>query len=595
MTRLLSGLSCLVVFFSVCEGSEVDQKLVRSHQQVQESPGMHHHKKLAHKHQKSAEQVKQERDLEVEAARQIAGTIMEEQRVKRADAPTAAQLKAAYVAYYWNATTTRFQVPEVPAAASSFACQQVLLKAMTILQNHSTLFLNLSINTGNLNDTLNNIKSGTGPGNAAVVAGVIFYLQSISLREGLQNGQYVWTSQDQSDLTRFCQTGSNVQHTMTNLEENTMTDLPLFLFEGDMVAEGTTPIPWTAAAGSTSGAVNIRYCFDSAVSPAATDAFKVAVAEIAIQVPGLTFQSALYLSTTGNCNVLPSVVVRGASTGCWSHLGQVSGVVPGWTTSSQYINLGSGCESTGMILHQLGHTLGLQHELTRSDRSQWVSFNKSVHTLTPTMSNFGLDDIFVTTGPRLESYDDDNFDFLSIMMPMPSAFTKRPEAIRPAAGVEPMAWVFMGQRMGLSGNDVRRLGQLYPFTGLTPLPTAPMTDSEHVNLQLLFGHGYMQDGSCYDEIYTGLGYTDGSNVNHPWNCLELRFNCTLPVIGDRAKIKCPWTCLQCIQAPAYVKIAPAYTMQSINASAPPKQYTRVVGASYTVNEAQYVEDLSSIS
>ncbi|XP_023232123.1 astacin-like metalloprotease toxin 5 isoform X1 [Centruroides sculpturatus] len=50
--------------------------------------------------------------------------------------------------------------------------------------------------------------------------------------------------------------------------------------------------------------------------------------------------------------------------GCNSHIGKPGG--------RQILNLGSGCWNVGIILHELGHAIGLFHEHTRRDRDKYI-------------------------------------------------------------------------------------------------------------------------------------------------------------------------------------------------------------------------------
>lgn len=49
----------------------------------------------------------------------------------------------------------------------------------------------------------------------------------------------------------------------------------------------------------------------------------------------------------------------------------------GYLGERQVISLGVGCQALGIIVHEIGHSLGLAHEHTRSDRELFVTIHTS--------------------------------------------------------------------------------------------------------------------------------------------------------------------------------------------------------------------------
>nr|XP_043886624.1 high choriolytic enzyme 1-like [Solea senegalensis] len=128
--------------------------------------------------------------------------------------------------------------------------------------------------------------------------------------------------------------------------------------------------------------------------------------------------------------------------GCFSALGRVGG--------RQVLSLNrQGCVYHGVVLHEINHALGFQHEQTRSDRDNYVKINWEY--INPQNAyNFYKQDTNNLNTP---------YDYTSIMHYGRTAFTVQygRDTITPI----PNPNVQIGQRWGMSRWDIIRINALY--------------------------------------------------------------------------------------------------------------------------------------
>ncbi|XP_034389186.1 low choriolytic enzyme-like, partial [Cyclopterus lumpus] len=149
-----------------------------------------------------------------------------------------------------------------------------------------------------------------------------------------------------------------------------------------------------------------------------------------------------FVTRTGQTDYISIVKLNG----CWSWVGR--------TGRSQYLSLGTGCLQKGIIQHELIHALGFWHEQSRNDRDAFIRIN------------FG--NILKGRERNFKRMDTNNlnvpYDYTSVMHYAPKDFSKNSgDTITP---IDASAQI--GQRDGMSENDILKINKLYVCTDYLP-------------------------------------------------------------------------------------------------------------------------------
>uniref|UniRef100_A0A3Q3AYJ2 Metalloendopeptidase n=1 Tax=Kryptolebias marmoratus TaxID=37003 RepID=A0A3Q3AYJ2_KRYMA len=131
--------------------------------------------------------------------------------------------------------------------------------------------------------------------------------------------------------------------------------------------------------------------------------------------------------------------------GCWSYVGQVF-------ANGQNLSIGAGCESHGVVEHEILHALGFYHEQSRYDRDDYVDivFN-NIKT--------GQEHNFRKVGSDESSTHGTPYDYFSVMHYNKDAFTNGNGST--IITIDPKYQDVIGQRLDMSPLDVQELNLLY--------------------------------------------------------------------------------------------------------------------------------------
>ncbi len=194
--------------------------------------------------------------------------------------------------------------------------------------------------------------------------------------------------------------------------------------------------------------------------------------------------------------------------GCASWIGRQGGVQPVWTAPS--------C-SSGSMMHEIGHALGLEHEHTRPDRDQFIKVN---------WQNINVDK---TGNFNISNFSKQNYgpyDYASIMHYGEYFFSANGNPTISALRADNAS---IGQRVAPSAGDIEAITKLYASD--VSLVSNSVSESGKSEVSLLVTNEYQQGANQIDIILNvGTAKLLEKN-NDDWQCVA--YSATLKCSKDR--------------------------------------------------------------
>jgi len=203
-----------------------------------------------------------------------------------------------------------------------------------------------------------------------------------------------------------------------------------------------------------------------------------------------------------------------AGPGCASWVGRQGGAQEVWVSNF--------CTS-GSMIHEVGHALGLLHEHTRSDRDQFIEVQ---------WSNIQSDKIFNFEISSSGTQDLGPYDYDSVMHYGEYFFSNNGD--RTIRAIGDIGSSVIGQRVAASPGDLAAIGRLYQ-TDLA-LSMQEFDNGGVREIQLLVTNQGGNGAHDVEVLITGAGEIDSFSGDSGWNCVadEAQTVCTLPRLSASA-------------------------------------------------------------